>query len=142
MTTEARRSTVSASYSQERVDTLPFNTEEKTDRYRTERFLGGIGLNWYECDPTLQRAMRYYLTPDDFGWAEPRLVRLGALMGGPVAERAEVTDKNPPHWSSSTAGVTTSARSPSPSPRRPRKWTWCAMGSWGPTSGGRRKRPV
>ena len=96
MTTEARRSTTSASYSQERVDSLPFNTAEKTDRYRTERFLGGIGLNWYECDPTLQRAMRYYLTPDEFGWAEPRLVRLGALMGGPVAERAEVTDKNPP----------------------------------------------
>ncbi len=96
MTTEARRSTTSASYSQERVDSLPFNTAEKTDRYRTERFLGGIGLNWYECDPTLQRAMRYYLTPDEFSWAEPRLVRLGALMGGPVAERAEITDKNPP----------------------------------------------
>jgi alkylation response protein AidB-like acyl-CoA dehydrogenase len=96
MTTEAERTRGSSHYSSERVDSLPFNTPEKTDRYRTERFPGAIGLNWYECDPTLQRAMRYYLTPDEMGWAEPRLIRLGGLMGGPVAERAELTDKNPP----------------------------------------------
>jgi alkylation response protein AidB-like acyl-CoA dehydrogenase len=78
------------------VDSLPFNTPEKTDRYRTERFLGGIGLNWYDSDPTLQRAMHYYLAADEMTWAEPRLSRLGALMGGPIAERAEITDKNPP----------------------------------------------
>ncbi len=96
MTTEAERTSGSRSYSSERVDSLPFNTPEKTDRYRTERFPGAIGLNWYDCDPTLQRAMRYYLTPDEMNWAQPRLERLGALMGGPVAERAEITDKNPP----------------------------------------------
>jgi len=86
----------SAKYGTERVDALPFNTPEKTARYSTERFMGATGLNWYDCDPTLQRAMQYYLTPEEFVWAEPHLARLGALMGGPISERAEITDKNPP----------------------------------------------
>ncbi len=77
-----------AAYQPERVDDLPFNTPEKTGRYATERFYGATGLNWYDCDPTLQRAMRYYLTPAELKWAEPHLVSLGALMGGPIAERA------------------------------------------------------
>lgn len=96
MTTEAERTRASAEYGEEGVDSLPFNTPEKSDRYRTERFHGAIGLNWFDADPTLQRAMRYYLSEDDFAWAEPRLRDLGELMGGPVAERAEITDKNPP----------------------------------------------
>jgi len=96
MTTEAERKRASAKYGKESVDSLPFNTPEKSDRYRTERFFGAIGLNWFDADPTLQRSMRYYLSEDDFAWAEPRLQDLGELMGGPVAERAEVTDKNPP----------------------------------------------
>jgi hypothetical protein len=95
MTTE-ERITKSSSYREERVDSLPFNTPEKSDRYRTERFPGAIGLNWFDCDPTLQRSMRYYLTEDQYAWAEPRLSAYGALMGGPIAERAEITDKNPP----------------------------------------------
>ncbi len=95
MTIEERTAT-SDSYRAERVDSLPFNTPEKTDRYRTERFSGAIGLNWFDCDPTLQRSMRYYLTEEQYAWAEPRLRAYGALMGGPIAERAEITDKNPP----------------------------------------------
>src|SRR5712692_8253450 len=83
-------------YETERVDALPFNTPEKSQRYSTERFLGATGLNWYECDPTLQRALRYYMTADELNWAEPHLVRVGELMGGPISERADVTDKNPP----------------------------------------------
>jgi alkylation response protein AidB-like acyl-CoA dehydrogenase len=90
------RTEKSPHYIEERVDSLPFNTTEKSDRYRTERFPGAIGLNWFECDPTLQRSMRYYLTEDQYAWAEPRLREYGALMGGPIAERAEITDKNPP----------------------------------------------
>lgn len=95
MTTE-ERATKSASYGEERVDSLPFNTPEKSERYRTERFTGAIGLNWFDCDPTLQRSMRYYLNEEEYSWAEPRLHDYGALMGGPIAERAEITDKNPP----------------------------------------------
>lgn len=95
MTTE-ERAAKSSRYHEERVDSLPFNTPEKSDRYRTERFPGAIGLNWFDCDPTLQRSMRYYLTEDQYAWAEPRLHAYGALMGGPIAERAEITDKNPP----------------------------------------------
>lgn len=95
MTTE-ERAAKSASYGEERVDSLPFNTPEKSNRYRTERFPSAIGLNWFDCDPTLQRSMRYYLTEDQYGWAEPKLHDYGALMGGPIAERAEITDKNPP----------------------------------------------
>jgi len=95
MTTE-ERAVKSEKYTEERADSLPFNTPEKSDRYRTERFPGAIGLNWFESDPTLQRSMRYYLTAEEYAWAEPHLQRLGALMGGPIAERAEITDKNPP----------------------------------------------
>ena len=43
----------SADYGVERIDTLPYNTPEKSARYRTERFPGAIGLNWYDCDPSL-----------------------------------------------------------------------------------------
>jgi acyl-CoA dehydrogenase len=96
MTTEERRTAKSEKYGEEGVDSLPFNTPEKSDRYRTERFPGAIGLNWFDCDPTLQRAMRYYLTAEEYAWAQPRLTGLGELMGGPIAERAEITDKNPP----------------------------------------------
>lgn len=94
--TTSGRITESSSYRKERVDALPFNTPEKSDRYRTERFPGAIGLNWFDCDPTLQRSMQYYLTDEQYAWAEPRLRSYGALMGGPIAERAEITDKNPP----------------------------------------------
>ena len=99
MTTEAERTVNKRNepkYSKERVDALPFNSDEKASRYATERFPGAIGLNWYECDPTLQRAMKYYLSEGEFEWAEPRLRDLGDLMGGPIAERAEITDKNHP----------------------------------------------
>ncbi|MGI8550237.1 MAG: acyl-CoA dehydrogenase family protein, partial [Dehalococcoidia bacterium] len=80
----------------EQVDRLPFGTAEKAQRYATGRFLGAAGLNWYRADPSLQFLMRYYLTPAELDWADPFLVGLGALIGGPVAERAALTDKNPP----------------------------------------------
>jgi alkylation response protein AidB-like acyl-CoA dehydrogenase len=85
-----------ARYEAEPVDSLPYNTPEKGDRYRTERFLGASGLNWFTCDLTFQRAMQYVLSREERQWAEPHLVRLGALMGGPVARRAEDTDRDPP----------------------------------------------
>jgi hypothetical protein len=83
----------SKKYGAENVDQLPYGSDEKAGRYSTERFLGATGLNWYTCDPTLQRAMRYYLTDEQFAWAEPHLTRLGELIGGPVSERADITDK-------------------------------------------------
>lgn len=52
--------------------------------------------NWYETDPNLQFLLRRYLAPEDFEWAEPRLRHFGEICGGPVAERAEISDKNPP----------------------------------------------
>lgn len=86
----------SRTYDAERVDSLPFSTPERSERYRTEAFLGATGLNWYTSDPTLQFEMRYRLTTDELAWSTPRLDRLGTLMGGPIAERADLTDKNPP----------------------------------------------
>ncbi|QFG22676.1 acyl-CoA dehydrogenase family protein [Actinomadura sp. WMMB 499] len=83
------------SYLIEPVDRLPFGDEEKARRYATERYRGAVGRNWYESDPTLRFLMRRHLG-DGFGWAEPRLRELGALMGGPVARSAEETDRNPP----------------------------------------------
>src|SRR3989442_5176244 len=86
----------SKNYGSENVDQLPYGSDEKAARYSTERYVGATGLNWYACDPTLQRATRYYLTDEQFTWAEPHFVRLGKLMGGPISERADITDKNGP----------------------------------------------
>ncbi|MEV0660292.1 acyl-CoA dehydrogenase family protein [Actinomadura luteofluorescens] len=84
-----------ASYLIESFDRLPFGDAEKARRYATERYRGAAGRNWYDCDPTLRFLMRRHLG-EGFGWAEPRLREMGALMGGPIAERAEETDRNPP----------------------------------------------
>lgn len=84
------------SYLSEPVDALPFGSPDKARRYATERYRGALGLNWYRCDPTLQAAMRRHIGEEGLAWAEPHLDRIGALMGGPIAERAEETDKNPP----------------------------------------------
>ncbi|WP_141579977.1 acyl-CoA dehydrogenase family protein [Actinomadura sp. WMMA1423] len=84
-----------ASYLIESFDRLPFGGAEKARRYATERYRGAAGRNWYDCDPTLRFLMRRHLG-EGFGWAEPRLREMGALMGGPIAERAEETDRNPP----------------------------------------------
>lgn len=69
---------------------------DRAARYDTSRYQGATGLNWYLSDPSLQFLMRYYLSPEELAFVEPRLERLGALMGGPVSERAEETDRNPP----------------------------------------------
>ncbi|CAN5829089.1 MAG: acyl-CoA dehydrogenase family protein [Ilumatobacteraceae bacterium] len=84
------------SYLREPVDELPFGSEAKARRYATERYAGAVGRNWYRCDPTLQQLMRRYLGADGLAWAEPHLDELGALMGGPIAARAEETDRHPP----------------------------------------------
>lgn len=83
-------------YAVEAVDRLPFSTEEKAQRYRTENYRGAVGLNWYLTDPTLRFTMAYYLQPDELAVVEPHLGRMGELMGGPVARWAEETDRNPP----------------------------------------------
>ncbi len=85
-----------ASYLREPFDDLPFTSEAKARRYASERYAGAVGRNWYTCDPSLQFLMRRYLGPDGLTWATQHLERLGALIGGPVAERAEETDRNPP----------------------------------------------
>jgi alkylation response protein AidB-like acyl-CoA dehydrogenase len=78
------------------VDRLPFSTADKAERYRTERFAGAVGLNWYTTDPTLQSTLAYYVPPDQLPLAEAHLTRMGELMGGAVARWAEETDRNPP----------------------------------------------
>jgi alkylation response protein AidB-like acyl-CoA dehydrogenase len=87
---------VSDPYLIEPVDRLPFGSEGKARRYRTELYRGAVGRNWYECDPTLQSLMHRHLGAEGLAWATPHLTALGALMGGPIAERAEETDRNPP----------------------------------------------
>lgn len=85
-----------ASYLVEPVDRLPFGGPDKARRYATERYRGAVGLNWYTCDPTLDFLMRRHLGAAGLEWARPRLTALGAMMGGPIAERAEQTDRDPP----------------------------------------------
>jgi alkylation response protein AidB-like acyl-CoA dehydrogenase len=84
------------SYLNEDIDRLPFSSPDKARRYDTDRYQGAVGLNWFTCDPTLQFLMRSHLGADGFAWASPHLERVGAMMGGPIAERAEETDRNPP----------------------------------------------
>src|SRR3989442_12323078 len=102
----------SKNYGSENVDQLPYGSDEKAARYSTERYVGATGLNWYACDPTLQRATRYYLTDEQFTWAEPHFVRLGKLMVVPISERPNITDKNGPKlvksglWGPHTGQVT------------------------------------
>jgi acyl-CoA dehydrogenase len=83
-------------YDLEAVDKLPFSTPEKSQRYQTDNYRGAVGLNWYLTDPTLQFTMAYYLQPDELALAERHLTRIGELMGGPVADWADETDRNPP----------------------------------------------
>lgn len=63
---------------------------------RYEDFETAVGSNWYEIDPNLQQLMQRLLDPADLQWCEPELKAVGALCGGPVAARAEVTDKHSP----------------------------------------------
>ena len=85
-----------ARYLIEPVDHLPFGGPPKFRRYDSSRYAGAVGLNWYSCDPTLHFLMRAHLDSEGLAWAAPHLERVGALMGGPIAERAEETDRNPP----------------------------------------------
>jgi alkylation response protein AidB-like acyl-CoA dehydrogenase len=55
-----------------------------------------IGLNWYDADPNLQMLVERLCAPADRDFAQGQLRRMGAVIGGPVAARAEITDKNPP----------------------------------------------
>jgi acyl-CoA dehydrogenase len=89
-------SATESGYDLEAVDRLPFATSEKSQRYRSDDYRGAVGLNWYLTDPSLQVTMAYYLQPAELAIVEPQLIRIGELMGGPVARWAEETDRNPP----------------------------------------------
>jgi acyl-CoA dehydrogenase len=54
-----------------------------------------IGLNWYLVDPNLRLQMDRHVRAPDLDWADGKLRAMGALIGGPVARNAEVTDRNP-----------------------------------------------
>ena len=58
---------------------------------------GAIGLDWYATDPNLRLSLDRLL-PDagDRAFAEEHVARYGVLCGGPLARRAEVTDKHGP----------------------------------------------
>ncbi len=55
-----------------------------------------IGLNWYEVDPNLRQLVERLVLPEDHAFADQQLRNMGGVIGGPVAARAEVTDKHPP----------------------------------------------
>ncbi len=55
-----------------------------------------IGLNWYDADPNLQQLVERLAAPEDRAFSEDQLRRMGGVIGGPVAARAEITDKHPP----------------------------------------------
>ena len=98
MTTTERPTDASAArrYVDEHVDVLPYGSDQKRRRYATERYRGAAGRNWYDCDPSLQFLLRYYLDDHARAWLEPHARRIGAVMGGPIAELAEETDRHGP----------------------------------------------
>ena len=55
-----------------------------------------IGLNWYDADPNLRQLVERLALPEDLAFAEQQLHNMGGVIGGPVAARAEITDKHPP----------------------------------------------
>jgi acyl-CoA dehydrogenase len=58
---------------------------------------GAIGLDWYAIDPNLRSALdRLLPDADDRAFAEEHVSRFGTLCGGPLAGRAEITDKHGP----------------------------------------------
>jgi alkylation response protein AidB-like acyl-CoA dehydrogenase len=64
-----------------------------------------IGLDWYEVDPNLRLLLdRLLPDADDRAFAEEHISTYGPLCGGPLARRAEITDRNGPvlerydHW--------------------------------------------
>ncbi|HZP56980.1 MAG TPA: acyl-CoA dehydrogenase family protein [Dehalococcoidia bacterium] len=67
-----------------------------TDGIDYAQYESAIGLNWYEADPNLQFLVERLAEPGDREFVERHLRSMGAVMGGPIAARAEVTDKNPP----------------------------------------------
>ncbi|HVA04561.1 MAG TPA: acyl-CoA dehydrogenase family protein [Acidimicrobiales bacterium] len=55
------------------------------------------GLDWYSLDPNLTALLdRHLPDPGDRSLAEEHVSRFGALVGGVIAPRAEVTDKHGP----------------------------------------------
>src|SRR5437867_10163665 len=71
-----------------------------------------IGLDWYEVDPNLRFPLdRLLPDPGDRALAEEVVGEYGPLVGGPIARRAEVTDKHGPvlrswdHWGRQTVEV-------------------------------------
>ena len=55
-----------------------------------------IGLDWWEADPNLRQLVERLAHTADRGFAEKHLSNMGAVMGQRIAERSELTDKNPP----------------------------------------------
>src|SRR3954453_8284146 len=56
-----------------------------------------IGLDWYDVDPNLRLILdRLLPEPGERALAEELVAEYGPLVGGPIARRAEVTDKNGP----------------------------------------------
>lgn len=58
---------------------------------------GAIGLDWYATDPNLRLLLdRLLPDPSDREFAEVKVGEFGRLCGGPLAQRAEVTDHHGP----------------------------------------------
>ncbi len=55
--------------------------------------LEGRGLNFYLVDKDLEQVLRRSLGPEPYRRAEPLLVRMGELAGGPIDRQAEYTDR-------------------------------------------------
>ena len=86
-----------------------------------------IGLDWYEVDPNLRFTLDRLL-PDagERAFAEELVADYGPLVGGPIARRAEITDKNGPvlqRWTTGGVSPTKSSTTRRGSTTRP---TWCA----------------
>jgi len=51
-----------------------------------------IGLNWWDVDPNLQRAVRHHCPAEDLAWAQSKLSDFGALVGDRIARNADISE--------------------------------------------------
>lgn len=110
-----------------------------------EQMTGAVGLDWYAVDPNLRLQMDRFVESPDRTWVEEKLHAMGALIGGPVAENAEIIDKHGPElvrWDRSGEEINRVVHHPATLDSKRRLWKAGFLGLAFTDEVRRRGRPV